>query len=96
MQSSKVKRTLPNETASREDVIKYGKDLKHYKQVEIKICGVNNGYSVTIDNNYYVFTNPQDVTEFISSAIPLKGTDKNFLDALDEKPVPPKNEELPF
>lgn len=62
--------------------LKYGKGLERSVSVDITLRAVNNGYTLTVDHNHYVFSNHEDMLEFIGDAIPLKGTDKNFIDSL--------------
>ena len=85
MYGKKVKIKNKYEKTFKEPRIKYGFNLQHSKKVSIDINVVNNGYIInTSQRNTYVFSETEEVIEFIRTVIPMKGTEQDFIDALDD------------
>jgi len=77
-----AKKAKPKDNTSR---ISYGKGLCHKQSITVKISGVNNGYCVTIGSDSYVFSEKEELAEFLLGELPLKGTDQDFIDCLDDE-----------
>ena len=70
---------------SKDEVLKNGNGLNYKKGVSIDITAVNNGYIVIVGRNSYVFSNSEELMDFIKGEIPMKGTESNFIDSLDDE-----------
>ncbi len=64
--------------------IRNGKGLRYRKDVNLSFSAINNGYLLTYERDQYVFSEVNEMMEFVKELMPMKGTEYNFIRSLDE------------
>ncbi len=83
----KISKKKPKKSLSKSGMDN-GRGLQYKETFSFDITAVNNGYQLNTGYDNYIFTDIDEMMDFIREDVPMKGTESNFIDKLSDEEGP--------